>query len=332
MEERQETGHSEVERTPQGSVVEVARASTEMRRAAARKASTTRDGRGERPAHLPRLASRSASVKRTDRLSAVPAPLTESLAMPSNGAEAFGEAHADTEVAPTVTLVIPTRNEARNVADVLERIPDMVTEVLLVDTRSSDVTKLMASSTRPDVRIIEEPRMGKGTALRAGLAAGTSDVLVAIDADGSMSPEEIPRFVYPLQHGFDFTKGSRFMAGGQSLDITPIRHFGNWGLMELVNRLFRVHYTDLCYGFFALRRVFLDSLELDSMGFEIETQIVLRAQTKGLRIAEVPSVELPRRNGRSDLHAGRDGLRILRTIFAEFGASRAAMSSSMANT
>ena len=66
------------------------------------------------------------------------------------------------EPIPTVSLVIPTRNEARNVADVLDRIPDFVSEVVLVDTRSSDVTKLMASSARPDIRIIEEPaRQGK---------------------------------------------------------------------------------------------------------------------------------------------------------------------------
>src|SRR6516165_4090065 len=67
----------------------------------------------------------------------------------------------------TVSLIIPTRNEARNVADVLERVPEMVSEVLIVDTRSSDVTRLMARSTLPDIRIIEEPKRGKGNALRA---------------------------------------------------------------------------------------------------------------------------------------------------------------------
>jgi glycosyltransferase involved in cell wall biosynthesis len=223
----------------------------------------------------------------------------------------------------TVSLIIPTRNEARNVADVLERVPEMVGEVLIVDTRSSDVTRLMARSTLPDIRIIEEPKRGKGNALRAGLAAATGDILVAMDADGSMSPEEIPRLVNPLHHGFDFTKGSRFMGGGNSLDITPIRGLGNWGLTQLVNVLFKARFTDLCYGFFAVRRIFLDALELSSTGFEIETEIVLRAERKGLRIAEVPSVELPRRNGRSNLHAGKDGIRVLRTILAEYRASRA---------
>jgi hypothetical protein len=224
---------------------------------------------------------------------------------------------------PTVSLIIPTRNEARNVADVLDRLPKMVTEVVLVDA-SSDVTKLMARSSRSDIRIIGEPAPGKGNALRAGLAAARGDVLVAMDADGSMSPEEIPRFVHPLEHGFDFTKGSRFMAGGGSLDITPIRRAGNRALVEAANFLLGVRYTDLCYGFFALRRIFLESLDLRSTGFEIETEIIVRAQLVGLRIAEVPSVELPRRNGESSLRAVRDGTRVLRTLLTERRMQRAA--------
>jgi hypothetical protein len=244
-----------------------------------------------------------------------------------------GRRHGDTRVmgemppsnlpAPTVSLVIPTMNEARNVTDVLDRLPAMVTEVVLVDA-SSDVTKLMARVSRPDVRIIDEPAPGKGNALRAGLAAARGDVLVAMDADGSMSPEEIPRFVHPLAHGFDFTKGSRFMAGGGSLDITPIRRLGNKALVEAANVLLKVRYTDLCYGFFALRRIFLESLDLRSTGFEIETEIIVRAQLVGLRIAEVPSVELPRRNGESNLRTVRDGSRVLRTLLMERRVQRAA--------
>jgi len=224
---------------------------------------------------------------------------------------------------PTVSLVIPTMNEARNVGDVLDRLPAMVTEVVLVDA-SSDVTKLMARSYRPDIRIINETAPGKGNALRAGLAAASGEVLVAMDADGSMSPEEIPRFVHPLEHGFDFTKGSRFMAGGGSLDITPIRRLGNKALVEAANALLGVRYTDLCYGFFAMRKLFLESLDLRSTGFEIETEIIVRAQLVGLRIAEVPSVELPRRSGTSNLRTVRDGTRVLRTLLTERRNQRAA--------
>jgi glycosyltransferase involved in cell wall biosynthesis len=217
----------------------------------------------------------------------------------------------------TVSLVIPAKNEARNLATVLEHLPDCVTEVILVDGRSSDVTQLMARSCRPDIRIIGDPAPGKGHALRAGFAAARCDVVIAMDADGSMVPDEIPQFLWFLEHGFDFVKGSRFIGGGGSLDITPIRKLGNRGLLLVANLCFDVQMTDLCYGFFGFRRKYLDHLDLSSAGFEIETELTVRAVCAGLRIAEVPSLEHPRRSGRSSLRSFSDGYRVLRTLMSE---------------
>jgi glycosyltransferase involved in cell wall biosynthesis len=217
----------------------------------------------------------------------------------------------------TVSLVIPAKNEARNLATVLEHVPDAICEVILVDGLSSDVTEAMAAACNPDVRIIKERSPGKGNALRAGFAAAQGDIIVAMDADGSMSPGEIPNLLYYLAHGFDFVKGSRFMVGGGSLDITPVRRVGNRALVGLANHLYRTQLTDLCYGLFAFRRQFLDHLDLRSTGFEIETEITARAVLMGLRVTEAPSMELPRRSGASNLHTFRDGVRVLRTLFRE---------------
>jgi glycosyltransferase involved in cell wall biosynthesis len=217
----------------------------------------------------------------------------------------------------TVSLVIPARNEARNLAIVLENLPSCVDEVILVDGSSSDVTKLMALSCCPDIQIINEPARGKGHALRAGFDAAQCDVVIAMDADGSMLPHEIPRILFFLDHGYDFVKGSRFIGGGGSLDISLIRKLGNRGLLMIANWLFDVQLTDLCYGYFGFRRKYLAHLGLISGGFEIETELTVRAITSGLRIAEVPSVELPRRSGRSNLRSVRDGIRVLRILLRE---------------
>ena len=214
----------------------------------------------------------------------------------------------------TVSVVIPAKNEARNLAHVLERLPGGIDEVILVDGRSSDITRLMARNCRPDIRIITDPQAGKGHALRAGFAAAKHDIIVALDADGSMSPEEIPQYLYFLDHGFDFVKGSRFMGGGGSQDITTLRRMGNKGLLLVANVLYRTQLTDLCYGFFAFRRQYLQHLGLCSAGFEIETELTLRALSAGLRIAEVPSIEMPRRSGQTSLRTFHDGFRVLQTL------------------
>jgi glycosyltransferase involved in cell wall biosynthesis len=218
------------------------------------------------------------------------------------------------DVTTTVSLVIPVRNEARNVAWVLEQIADDVDEIILVDGNSTDATVITARSYRPDIKVVSQQGTGKGDALRAGFSAATGDVVVIMDADGSMAPQEIRHFLHFLDNGYDFVKGSRFIAGGGSLDITPFRRAGNRFLLAVFNSLFDSELTDLCYGFCAFHRRYLDLLALESTGFEIEAEMTVRASQAGLRIAEVPSMEMPRRHGKSNLRAVRDGFRVLRTV------------------
>ncbi|WP_371667096.1 glycosyltransferase family 2 protein [Streptomyces sp. NBC_00289] len=222
----------------------------------------------------------------------------------------------------TVSLIVPARNEARNIPWVFEQIPDCVDEVILVDGDSHDATVSMAVLCLPSVRSVRQSGPGKGNALRTGFLAATGDYIVMMDADGSMSPAEIPHYLHFLNNGYDFVKGSRFVQGGGSLDITRFRRMGNRLLVAAANQLYHASLTDLCYGFCAFRRSFLDQLDLHAVGFEIETEMVVHALRCGLRIAEVPSLELPRRSGNSNLHAISDGRRVLRTLLSERTATR----------
>lgn len=219
-------------------------------------------------------------------------------------------------VPPRVTVVVPTLNEAENLPHVLPRIPD-VYEILLVDGGSTDGTVEVARRLRPDIRVLQQTRRGKGNALICGFNGVRGDVVVMLDADGSARPEEIPAFVDALVAGADFAKGSRFLASGGSADITRLRTLGNRMLTGLVNVLFRSRYSDLCYGYNAFWADVLDDLALDADGFEIETQLNLRALKCGLAIVEIPSYEDCRIHGASNLNAVRDGLRVLRTILRE---------------
>ena len=213
-----------------------------------------------------------------------------------------------------VSVVIPAKNEAANISWVLQHIPPMVHEIVLVDGHSTDSTVEVATRLRPDIVVVHEERHGKGAALQAGFAAATGDIVVMLDADGSMHPGEIIRYIAMLISGFDFVKGSRFMAGGGSSDITRVRRLGHRGLLGLANFIYRTRYTDLCYGYCAFRRTALNELALSADGFEIETQLVVHASMAGLRISEVPSFESPRRFGQSNLRTFRDGQRVLWTL------------------
>lgn len=215
---------------------------------------------------------------------------------------------------PSVCLVIPTKNEERNIGAVLERVPDIVAEVVLVDGLSTDNTVQVARAARPDIKVVLDDRPGKGAALRAGFDSAESDLVIIIDADGSMDPREVIRYVGHMASGYELVKGSRFMVGAGSTDITVIRKLGNKALVVLTNVLFRQRFTDLCYGYLGFDRRRFAAIPLRSTGFEIEAEIVTRAAMAGLHITEVPTFESPRIHGVSNLNAIRDGFRILFTI------------------
>jgi glycosyltransferase involved in cell wall biosynthesis len=214
-----------------------------------------------------------------------------------------------------VTVVIPAKDEARNVAWVLRRLPPGIHEVILVDGHSVDDTVAVARAVRPDVKVCTERAPGKGAAMRTGMEVAEGDIIVTIDADGSMDPRELDRYIQAA-HDVDFVKGSRFAAHGGTEDMTLVRRLGNAMLLALVNRLYGAHLTDLCYGYCAVRRSALPALDLRADGFEIETEMTVRALRAGLRVGEVPSFELPRRYGASHLRAFSDGWRVLLTLLS----------------
>jgi glycosyltransferase involved in cell wall biosynthesis len=245
---------------------------------------------------------------------------------------------------PKISIVIPTRNEARNLEVVLPELPK-VDQVVVVDGQSVDGTLDVARRLLPGVTAVEQTRRGKGNALACGFDAAFGDIIVMFDADGSADPAEIPDFINALTAGGDFAKGTRFQTGGGSMDITALRRTGNAALNKLTNLLFHTRFTDLCYGYNALWRDIVPTLGLPPVnlvdpihplpwgdGFEIETVINCRVAAAGLKIAEVPSVERERIFGETNLRTFADGTRVLRTIIAEYLRYRTVRRSAAAQT
>jgi hypothetical protein len=216
-----------------------------------------------------------------------------------------------------VSVVVPAMNEANNIGHVLKQLPESLHEVILVDGNSEDDTIEAARQAYPEIRVLVQSGRGKGDAFRTGFAAVTGNAVVMLDADGSADPAEIPSFIDALEAGADFAKGSRYLPGGGSTDITGLRSLGNKALSGSANLLHGTHFTDLCYGYNAFWARCLPFISLDVPGFEVETLINLRIAGAGMKITEVPSYELDRISGDSNLNTFRDGFRVLGTILSE---------------
>jgi hypothetical protein len=244
-------------------------------------------------------------------------PLIEVEALAARGAIPYkGPDRRDTR-RTKVSVVVPAMNEEKNIGPVLSELPEGLHEVILVDGNSKDNTIEAARAAYPSIRVTSQSGRGKGDAFRTGFAAVTGNLVVMLDADGSADPAEIPRFVAALEAGADFAKGSRYMEGGGSADITRLRSLGNSVLSGTANMLHGTHFTDLCYGYNAFWARCLPFISLDVPGFEVETLINLRMASAGMKITEVPSYEKERISGVSNLKTFRDGFRVLGTIFKE---------------
>lgn len=221
----------------------------------------------------------------------------------------------------TVSLVLTVRpGDGRPGAALdrlLDQVPPSVREVVLIGGPAEE------GGVREGLAVLRLPDWDftRGDIPHAALLAATGDLIVLMNADGSMSPQEIPHYLHYLESGYDFVKGSRFIAGGDYADYPLSRRLGHRALLRLARRLYGQHLTDLWYGFCAFRRPFVDLLDLREDGVELGAELVMHALHYGLRVAEVPSLELPRpqgrRHGPSHPRTIRDGARILGTLLRE---------------
>ena len=135
--------------------------------------------------------------------------------------EGGGEFQRRRKSRPTVSVVIPTLNEGPNLEFVLPRISPWIDEVVIVDGSSTDRTLDVARELLPEIQIVRQTGRGKGDALRAGFAAARGDLIIMLDADGSMDPREIPAFVGALASGRRLRQGHALRAGRREPPTSP---------------------------------------------------------------------------------------------------------------
>jgi len=217
-----------------------------------------------------------------------------------------------------VSIVIPTKNEEKNIGYVLKDIKkffkekkDIKYEVIIVDAYSKDRTVEIAKKFGAKV-IFDE--FGKGSALIKGMKRAKGDIIISMDADCSNRVNELELLISGIKAGYDVCMGSRFLQGGGTGDMPLIRKIGNKFFVFLVNLLYHANYSDLCYGYRSFKRSAIKKLNLEEKGFGIETEISIKAIKEKLKVLEVPSFEKPRKFGKGNLKTLRDGFVILKVI------------------
>ncbi len=193
-----------------------------------------------------------------------------------------------------VSVIIPTRNEAQSIGRVLSDLPaDIVTEVLVVDSKSTDGTPEIAS--KMGARVLHEPRRGYGRACLTGLAAASDpDIVVFLDGDYSDRPQELPLLLNPIIEGrADISLGSRLAKQSFPGALPWHAAFGNRLAAALIRLFYGLKISDLG-PFRAVRADVLRRLELQENTYGWAVEIILKGALGGFRIIEVPVSYYPR--------------------------------------
>jgi glycosyltransferase involved in cell wall biosynthesis len=216
-----------------------------------------------------------------------------------------------------IAILIPCYNEELTVGGVVEgfraQLPSA--RIFVYDNNSTDATTEVARRAGAEVRF--ERRQGKGYVVQSMFRQIDADVYVMVDGDGTYPPEAVHDLVAPILSGeADQVVGSRLHALSHS-EFRSVNRWGNRLVRATLNSVFRVRVTDVLSGYRAFSRPFVKSLPLFGGGFEIETELTIKAAERGYRIVEVPVNLTSRPEGsHSKIQVFRDGLIILNTILS----------------
>jgi glycosyltransferase involved in cell wall biosynthesis len=229
-----------------------------------------------------------------------------------------GGTNATNGALPSVSVVIPTHNEAGTIADVvrqsLEHTPS-IHEVLIIDDGSTDNTAKVAAEAGARVVRLDVNR-GKGEAMRIGIEEAHGELIAFLDGDGQDDPTEIPRLLDALGPDVDMVIGSRFLGRFEDGSITALNRFGTRMLTLALNGLYSAGVSDPIAGFRVIRKKSLDGCRLKAKRYDIEVDILLALLESGGRVVEIPVKRYPRTYGTTDLSSFRDGGRIFWRILS----------------
>jgi len=224
-------------------------------------------------------------------------------------------------VNPLISIVVPVFNEARTVAEVIERLVAIdlpaPREILVVNDGSTDGTREVLDRIieRPELRIIHAERNGgKGSAIRIGFAHATGTIVAIQDADLELDPAQIADLVQPILDGRTrVVYGSRFLAGRPEAPWLSI--FANQVLTTITNMLYGGRITDMETCYKVMERDIAQSLKLESNRFDIEPEITAKLLRAGHRILELPIHFNPRSRAQGKKIGWRDGFHAIQVLF-----------------
>jgi glycosyltransferase involved in cell wall biosynthesis len=228
---------------------------------------------------------------------------------------------------PAVSVLVPCRNEKGNIENAVKRLPKFAPEVeiLFVEGHSQDGTyeeceRVKAAYPERDIKVLRQDGKGKGDAVRKGFQAARGDILIILDADLTVAPEDIPKFYRALVEGRgEFINGTRLVYPMDDTAMRPLNNIANRGFALIFSYLLNQRFTDTLCGTKALWKRDYDKVvanrayfgDFDPFG---DFDLIFGAAKLNLRIVEIPIRYAGRSYGETQISRFTHGWLLLRMV------------------
>jgi glycosyltransferase involved in cell wall biosynthesis len=197
------------------------------------------------------------------------------------------------------TLVLYTMNEIQGIKSIFDKIPiHLFDQFFVMDNHSDDGTVKFLEER--GVRVIQQKKPGRTNALIEAVGYAIGDIIVSLSSDGNEKPEDIPKILEKFDEGYEMVTASRFLPDSKvdvGDDKLRIRVFGNKLCAFLVNACWGTNVTDTTNGLRGITKSCYKRTKLNTFGYTENFQLTIRCAKLKIKIAEVPTEELPRIGG-----------------------------------
>jgi glycosyltransferase involved in cell wall biosynthesis len=218
-----------------------------------------------------------------------------------------------------IAAMIPCYNEELTITKVITDMRKQVPEakIYVFDNNSTDGTTQVAKSA--GAVVFKEKRQGKGYVVQSMFNKVDADICIIVDGDDTYDLTKVDQMISMIKNEeADLVVGNR-LESYLSKSFRPLHTFGNKLVRFLINKLFHAHLRDIMSGFRVMSREFVKNINITSSGFEVETEMTIKALKFGYLIKEFDIAYGERPEGSySKLNTFRDGVLVLKTIFMIF--------------
>ena len=215
-----------------------------------------------------------------------------------------------------VAVLIPCYNEENTIFDVVRNFKQCLpnADIYVYDNNSTDHTAVFAELAGAIVR--KAPKQGKGNVIQQMFKDIDADCYLIVDGDNTYPVEPAREMIDIILNGqADMVVGDRLSSTYYEENKSLARAMGNHLVCSLINKLFDGNVTDVMSGYRALSRNYVNTIDLHSDGFEIETEMTIKALTSRMKIKSIPIQYRDRPEGsKSKLHTYSDGYKVLKLI------------------